>query len=354
MILDFGHSLTDVPRLREGDFLQSLISAICQRCYNISQAVKVEYWHIYKYRYHKPTSFAVVIGCKVTWNDGAGSHRLKLFIGAASNDSKLRAYHNLNWLRAHGFDQGDLQVIKPIVYLQDLKALVYEASEGQTLYWHLKRRPSYEQLLGPLLLSARWLQKLHQITASDLPPTMSANNDQSIIKSLRRAQEKYQSLSPEQGEKITSVLTAIHSFLPSHDTSTSLIYGDYHPENIILHQLDTHRLIMIDLSDVTLGNPYRDVGTFVQQFDFMSQPWLLRPDINNLKRYFVEQYTGKDFAQIKTEHIRLINLYQAMTAVRSSVWLFEPESRRVSLELLDDARLLVAKVAADEHSINLR
>ncbi|MFH0873781.1 MAG: phosphotransferase [Candidatus Komeilibacteria bacterium] len=354
MILDFGHSLTDVPRLREGDFLQAVVTQICQQCYSITAPVKVEYFHIYKYRYHKPESFSAVIGCKVTWVSNSVNHRLKLFVGAASNDSKLRAYHNLNWLRAHGFDQGTLQVIKPIVYLTDLKALVYEASEGQTLYWHLKRRPAPEQLLWPLHLSAEWLKKLHSITATDLPPTMSENNDQGIIKSLRRAQEKYGQLQPEQGEKFTAVLEKIHSFLPTTNTSGSLIYGDYHPENIIFHDLESRHLTMIDLSDVTLGSPYRDVGTFVQQFDFMSQSFLVREDINRLKRYFIEQYTGLPFDSIPAKEINLINLYQALTAVRSSVWLFEPESRRVSLELLDDARLLIEKVAQNQHSINLR
>ncbi len=354
MTLNFGNSLTDIPRLREGDFVKNVISTIATRCYNITNPVNVEYFHIYKYRYHKPESFAVVIGCKVTWQTGSENHRLKLFIGAASNNSKLRAYHNLNWLREHGFDRGSLQVIKPIVYIEDLKALVYEASEGQTLYWHLKKSPTFEELHWPLQLCAQWLLKLHQTPATDLPETMNENNDQGIIKSLERAREKYLTLDPEQGSKILTVLELIHTSLPAHDLSKSLIYGDYHPENVILRNLRSRRLSMIDLSDVTFGDPYRDVGTFIQQFDFMSQNFLARKDINNLKKYFVEQYTGLPFNDIPIDHIRRINMYQALTAVRSSVWLFEPESRKVSLELLDDARLLMEKFENSQHSINLR
>lgn len=354
MIANFQHTLTDVPRLREADFLHHVVSQVMQQCYQVTAPVTVDYFHIYKYRYHKPESFAAVIGCKVTWQTGSENHRLKLFIGAASNNSKLRAYHNLNWLRDHGFDQGSLQVIKPIVYIEDLKALVYEASEGQTLYWHLKKRPSFEELLWPLQLSAQWLLKLHQTPVSHLPETMNENNDQGIIKSLERAREKYMALDTEQGTKILNVLALIGSSLPAHDESKSLIYGDYHPENIILRNLRSRRLSMIDLSDVTLGNPYRDVGTFIQQFDFMSQNFLPRKDINNLKKYFIEQYTGLPFADVPIEHIRMINLFQALTAVRSSVWLFEPESRKVSLELLDDARLLMEKFENSQHSINLR
>jgi aminoglycoside phosphotransferase (APT) family kinase protein len=354
MILNLGHDLTEIPRLRDIDFVQTLVESIASRCYGIVSPVKVEYSHIYKYRYHKPESFAVVIGCKVTRQTGSEHHRLKLFIGAASNNSKLRAYHNLNWLRDHGFDQGSLQVIKPIVYIEDLKALVYEASEGQTLYWHLKKSPSFEELHWPLHLCAQWLIKLHHTTAEDLPETMNENNDQGIIKSLERAREKYLALDAEQGTKILNVLELIHTSLPAHDQSKSLIYGDYHPENVILRNLRSRRLSMIDLSDVTLGDQFRDVGTFIQQFDFMSQNFLPRKDINNLKKYFVEQYTGLPFSDISIDHIRRINMYQALTAVRSSVWLFEPESRKVSLELLDDARLLMEKFQNSQHSINLR
>jgi len=354
MILNFGHTLSDVPQLRKHDFVQKLAATIASQCYHITGPVVVEYFHIYKYRYHKPESFAVVIGCKITWQLGSQNQRLKLFIGAASNNSKLRAYYNLVWLRAHGFDQGSLEVIKPIAYLEDLKALIYEASEGQTLYWHIKKSPTYDELLWPLQLCAQWLLKLHQTKASDLPATMSENNDQGIIKSLELAREKYQLFTPEQGAKILQVLNDIQTSLPAKDHSVSLIYGDYHPENIIFRNLTSRRLSMIDLSDVTLGDPYRDVGTFIQQLDFMSQDFLLRDDINKLKRYFVEQYTGLAFDAIPEADIRRINLYQALTAVRSSVWLFEPESRKVSLELLDDARLLMEKVHNSQHSINIR
>lgn len=358
MIIKNKFRLEEVQKLTNRSFLIKVFNTVLSRHYEgFKKIIKLEK-EIYKKHFRSTRRFHYVISCQIKAQIGTQEVSKTFVIGSSSDDSKRIAYFNLRMLREHGFDRDDLQVTKPIAYLPELKAVVYKAAPGQTLFSYFKERPTFEQLLNPLEISARWLQKLHSLDPASLnSPLANSYSFQSILDYLRRYLSKFKKASATDGQKLESVLIRLADYEAAFRKSSSprIIFGDYHPENIILDSLDSKKLIMIDLTDLSLGDRYRDVGTFIQQFDFMSQSFLPRSQINDLKKHFVKSYFHKEFHDLKDVDIRRINLYQALTAVRSSVWLFDlSNSRKASLELLEDANLLLQKVEKKDISINLR
>jgi aminoglycoside phosphotransferase (APT) family kinase protein len=126
------------------------------------------------------------------------------------------------------------------------------------------------------------------------------------------------------GEQVKNIVTKIQNWEKEFNgkLQPNLIYGDYHPENVIIENLTTDHLRMIDFTDVALGDPMTDLGTFLQQFDFMGHRFFSRTKINSCKEYFVKSYFGKELSEIEAEFFQRMNLYQAWTALRTAVFLF--------------------------------
>jgi len=103
-------------------------------------------------------------------------------------------------------------------------------------------------------------------------------------------------------------------------------YGHLRPGtyDITIPRYDKNQdyLKMIDLTDVCLGDPMIDLGTFLQQFDFMGHNFISRKKMNKYKDYFIKIYFNKEIKNINIKYINRINLYQSWTALRTSVFLF--------------------------------
>ncbi len=358
MIIKNKFKFEEVQKLLNQAFLVKIFNIVLTSYYPDFKKVITLNKEIYKQHYRGPRRFRYVIGCQIKAQVGDREIIKDFVIGSSSDDSKRIAYFNLRMLREHDFDKSDLQVTKPVAYLPELKALIYEATPGKTFFSFFKERPTFEQLLNPLELSARWLQKLHTLDPTILhSPLANSYSYHSIMDYLRRYLPRFTKVSATEGQKLQRVLTRLTDYETGFrkNTKPCIIFGDYHPENIILDSLNSKKLIMIDLTDLSLGDRYRDVGTFIQQFDFMSQNFLPRNQINDLKKHFVKSYFHKEFHDLKDLDIRRINLYQALTAVRSSVWMFDfSDARKASLELLDDADKFLDKIDQHNISINLR
>jgi len=134
----------------------------------------------------------------------------------------------------------------------------------------------------------------------------------------------------------------------------TLIYGDNHPENIIIRDLKADYLEMIDFTDVALGDPMIDLGTFLQQFDFMGHNFISREKMNDYKTFFVENYFQQSFSQIKIDYLNRINLYQSWTALRSATFLFYMKDvENPILDLLHDSQNYLQLAKQGQRIINL-
>jgi len=307
-------------------------------------------------RHFKDTALSrIVIGCTITCSD---KKPLELIIAAAEDGTREEAFANTQLLYQHGFDRGNLLVTRPLVYLAGPQAMVYETAMGKPLYQFLKQQPAFDDLLQPLNLAASWLKKLHQLELTpDEAKIIRGYNWDRVVGLIKPYINIFAEESAKQSEKLKKILQrliAYHQDL-SGPVQPRLVYGDYHPENIIISSLQAKEIIGIDFTDLTYGDPYRDLGTFIQQLDFMSQRFLPREEINKLKKHFLRSYFDRRFSELPLAYIQRINLYQALTALRTAVWLFKLTGRRqVSLECLNDAWLITEKMERQEKSVNLR
>jgi aminoglycoside phosphotransferase (APT) family kinase protein len=133
-----------------------------------------------------------------------------------------------------------------------------------------------------------------------------------------------------------------------------LIHGDYHPENIIFKSSELDKIKVIDFTDLALGDPMVDLGSFIQQFDFMCFEILDRKKINSLKINFLENYFLEKFENIDIQYINRINFFQAWVVMRTTILLFYAKSAKHPLgELISEIERYLSLAENSERKINL-
>ncbi len=264
-----------------------------------------------------------------------------LIYSSHSDASRLIAYNNMRRFDAAGFNADHTYMtIVPLEFVPEVKALIYEAAHGKTLYEHMKSHTAAE--LEPLLKQvAAWIRKFHAFTlpASSfeaLPLASSANMNWKVDEFQTEVQRK----NAQQGEKLRYFSETFFTLENKvHQNMTpQLIYGDLHPENIITETLHPETLTLIDFTDVARGDQMRDIGTFLQQVQFMGSQFYAQQDTEHLKKFFLEQYFQKPFDSIDQDLLDRINLYQAWSSLRGFVYFFfQPDYLEKSYGLLEDA-----------------
>ncbi len=298
----------------------------------------------------------LVVEYQLKYSDRQGREkRLGIFSSAHSDGSSQGAYHKNKYLYEQGFSTGQFRVTRPLFYLREQCAYFYQASPGHRLVSFIKKDPQAD--LEPVLgLVAGWMKKLHNLdySQSSFPwPIFS------IAQMIPRPKDFLADFY-EENEQLGQVGQSIYEeMLGLEKTQTgkikkTLIYGDNHPENVIIQGVTTKHLEMIDFTDVALGDPLTDLGTFLQQFDFMAHHHLSRQQINRYKLSLVADYFGQAFPEIGQDYISRINLYQSWTALRSATFLFYMKDVDKSvINLLEDCRRYLALAQSGEKNVNL-
>ena len=309
------------------------------------------------FKNHLGKSSAVfVVEYLIKYLDKDGSSKeLDLFCSAHTDGSREGAYIKTKFLYEQGFDKGKYRVSKPLFFVPEQKAFVYVASIGESLFKFFKEDPGAD-LDSALTLAAGWIKKLHGFDLKknkfDWPDFRVAN----MIPTPEKFMADFIEDDKEQGKLVTDLYNQMHELELKYQTEypQSLIYGDYHPENIIINGLDASDLEMIDFTDLALGDPMVDLGAFIQQFDFMGHNFVSREKINQNKKLFVEAYFKKPLDEIKTEYIKRINLYQSWTALRTAIFLFYMRDMDNPIhDLLEDCKNYINLSAKEEKEINL-
>lgn len=279
---------------------------------------------------------------------------LTIFVSAHSDASRRGAYHKTKFLYEHGFDKGLYRVTRPLFFLESQLAFFYESSPGRSLFNFFTQNP--EQNLKPtLILVAAWIKKLHGFERPLGYSWPDFKIAQMIPEPIKFIADFYND-SQSGGQLVDNLFKGMLELEKKFNKSLSkrLIYGDYHPENIIVEGLNTDHLVMIDFTDVSLGDPMADIGTFIQQFDFMGHNFISRKEINDYKHFFVEEYFGKNFGECPKECIARINLYQSWTALRTAVFLFYMKDIENPVsDLLADSQNYLELARNQKQSINL-
>lgn len=341
-------------QLLEPNFIRQLFDTRLAQYYPEFQ--KIEQLAIEPYKKHLGTSGAVLVlhyAVDYLARDGS-KNKLEIFVSAHSDGSRQGAYQKNQYLYEHGFNSGPLRVTKPLFYLEEPRAYFYQAARGRRLVSFFAENPQTD--LRPVLsLLAAWLKKLHGL---DYKTDALAWPKFSIAKMIPAPVlfiPDFGKQNPDWGELVQTIYDQMISLenLYSRDLKSTLVYGDNHPENVIIENLNTDHLEMIDFNDVALGDPLLDLGTFLQQFDFMSHPFISRSQIHSYKTNWLQDYFGPGRV-ISAAEISRINLYQAWTALRSAVFIFYMKENDDSLlDLLRESQRYLEMAENQRPTVNL-
>lgn len=265
----------------------------------------------------------------------------RLIFSSHTDNSRKIAYDNLNLIDKAGFNTGPYQAIKPLDYIEEIHALIYEAVEGNNLYQYMQRKAPIEDLSKIIEQTSNWVSKFHATKLEKkVLERLSLFDYHDFNPHSSQLLEAVTKTDAFQGNKLQALLDAMDKLFKQDHLSqhADLVYGDLHPENVILRNPNQDNLTMIDFTDLSRGDQLRDIGSFIQQLHFMGRDYYPAEEIEKLRLHFIERYSQQSLTQIPLEKFLRINFYQAWNSLRGFTWLFfTSKARGASYGLLEDA-----------------
>ena len=344
----------NITKLVDRKFIRHILCEYLPKYY--PDYKKLESFKLDPFKRHiSPRNVVFVVEFKIKYKGKDDrSHNLDIFCSAHSDGSRKDAYNNCRFLYNNNFDKGKFRVTKPLFYLTNQKAFFYEASPGRSFLNFFTQEP--EANLKPTFkLIVAWIKKIHNFdTKLDFDwPIFRISK---MVPPPQRFVPDFYEENIEYGKLVEGLLARMRKLKKefSKNFKASIIYGDYHPDNVIIASLKAKEIELIDFTDVAKGDPMVDLGAFLQQFDFMGHNYLSRKRINNYKEYLLEQYFDEDFDKIKIDFINRINLYQAWTALRSAILIFYQQDENNPIDgVLEDCDKYLELATNNIHKINL-
>ncbi len=255
--------------------------------------------------------------------------RLTFYAVAHSSELRKNVYDILRFLWTHDFNKGYLTIPHPICYSKHFNASFYRGVDGHHLFYYMLRNDLVE-VEKIVKKTAKWFAKLHKL---DRFPEIGVNHKNNristVVPGINSIFYKMDKLYPEFIDNFKKVYNIIilkedKHFRDSDDRC--LVHGDAHPENII--RMSEKKLAFIDFSDMCWGDFTRDLGTFLQQLEYM----MPRGEENEkfvikMKDTFLDTYFEKRGVEL-TEDIRdRIDNYYDWTMLRTATYFFIKEDR---------------------------
>ena len=247
---------------------------------------------------------------------------INLYCTAHSDESRLNSYEGSLFLWQNNFSQSDLTIPRPLYYSADFNGFFYEGVIGENLYQFIRRK-DFQKIETIIPKTAAWFAKLHQLPTDG---TRNFNPENSrvatIIPGMSNALKKVQAFYPRYYEACRQIYKIIDSQEKDFFNRTKehwLIHGDAHPENIIDTGPDS--LAVIDFTDLCLADLARDLGTFLQQLDFMMTRKIGDSIyIKNIKQLFLTTYLNITKKNLDQNLQTRIDNYRDWTALRTAIF----------------------------------
>jgi len=263
---------------------------------------------------------------------GGLRRRYKVFCVAFSGHGRRQMFQVIELVHKNGFDRGGVAVPRPLWYIEELMSFFYVGVPGQNLLEHIKNGDVNYNLfskIGAGLFNLHNIKvknrvfglKWHDFSMNYLDPTGILERGYNQDKVLARRVK-------EQLKELKSIYKKII------DDKYVLSHGDFHPENVIVHEFKHNKAIMIDFSESCFAPAYYDMASFLQQLEFMSRSYITREQYQKLEGIFLRGYWGE--APINAKMMAKINLYKSWTTLKSVVYfmIFEDEVNMGSAEYL--------------------
>jgi len=278
-------------------------------------------------------SYHVVIEYNVLFLSHYSKNKwLRIYCSAHSHEPRKNIYDALCFLWSKGFARGNLTIPHPLFYSQRFRGVFYRGLNGKNLF-HFIKHQDFAELEHLVKLTARWFAKLHRL------PTAGAKNfnrQNSLIETtipgakvwLKKIADRYPDIY-EDTRRIFDLLNKEEKKNLASLNRRCLIHGDAHPENVI--RISKNKIGLIDFTDMCLADFARDLGTFLQQLEYMAKKFIADMDaLARLRQIFLTEYEIAAKIKIDNDINRRIATYYNWTALRTAVYLFvsqrsEPE-----------------------------
>ncbi len=263
-------------------------------------------------------------------NDHSATHS---FVGLWREDDRTRMIHQLlERLWRAGFDGRDgLCVPQPLSYSNTLGLLVTGRATGQPLRdWIENPKANWSNVLRRV---AEWIAQLHN---SQLKVRRRITPEKEII-ALETWREELitarQSWLVHERERIAAIIAEIiRQMHRKHKTSTCLIHGDFHPENIIVCD---RTVTVIDFEHCAVGEAASDLGYLIGQIDVQADRyWLKQRSESPVDMEKIKQILFAGYTQTRPKDVIVrVPIYQARTYLKHLLY-------TLRMKGTEDARLV--------------
>ncbi len=269
------------------------------------------------------TSYHVVIRFDTYFIASNGKFsKIPIYCSAHSNEPRRNVYSVLKFLWRNHFSSGYLTTVRPLFYSSYFRAVFYRGVKGENLFYYIKKG-TYEEMKQITKKAATWLVKLHKIPTYE---TINFNKQNSRIDTAIPGKKHILNMVdyfyPELDEFFRTAYECMVSQEKKFFQATKkrwVIHGDAHPENVI--RISNNKLAFIDFNDFCLADFARDLGSFIQQLDYMIGVKVRKKEyIQELKEIFLNSYLK--YAKLTLDHElnQRINLYYNWTALRTATY----------------------------------
>lgn len=272
------------------------------------------------------TTYHVVVGFDVYFSDVSGQlTKILVVCSAHSDESRDNVFQAMKYLWERGFNQGDIDIPRPLFYSEYFHGTFYRGINGENLLYYIKEK-NYEEVKKILPLTAELFARLHRLPAGTVANFNPMNSRiKTVIPGvetiLQEMSIRYDGKFDDDFKKIYHYFIIREEKFFEFELVLSLIHGDAHAENII--KTGDNRIGLIDFTDFCLGDFARDIGTFMQQLEYK----LVTKNNDHklaeeMKHIFLSAYLAYAGLELDARLKERIDLYYNWTAMRTSAFLF--------------------------------
>jgi thiamine kinase-like enzyme len=287
-------------------------------------------FNIYKIKNYIGPDFEHVVASYVFKSE---NKQVDIYCSAHSDGTRKETFKILKLVY-----QANITKQKPLFYDKKTQAMFYEGLSGHNLFRYIKRKKELDKLI---INSAQKIAKLHQIKLSRKIPTFRINKkniDPSNALKNRTAYRKEEIISLHKDIKKTSRLVNIYK------DKNYTTHGDFHPENIIIGDKD-NKASIIDFTDLMCADYTKDLGSFIQQFGFMSGSRYSDDKKDYYRQLFLDAYFKERKIKQTSQITDRIIFFQAWLALRSAIYYSTlPNMRNEADALIKECTSLLNKI----------
>ena len=273
--------------------------------------------YIWEDTYHVVIEFTTTIeskeGKKIT---------LPIYCSAHSSEPRKNVYDGMKFLWDNGFYKGKLTMPRPLFYSNKFKATFYRGISGDHLYRYI-RDNNRKEIAAIVPKSAGLLAKLHSINIENARNFNRKNSRiETAIPGFSHIVYCIKQRCPEYHyffKSIYNILIKKEKEFFDFTDKRWLVHGDAHPENII--KINNRKTGMIDFTDLCLADFTRDVGSFLQQLEYMLDRKMKDREFTEaMMNKFLVSYEKSAKIKIDDNLRRRIDVYYYWTMMRTATY----------------------------------